>query len=95
VHALYHAQTWCVPIVVTFDSCACRKMGYPLMLKARGNSYDGKGNAVVKTEADAQAAFDQLTKTSDRVREIPYTHTFCGPLGLASNDAFYDDMSYT
>ncbi len=37
------------------------------MLKARGNSYDGKGNAVVKAEADAALAFEQLCKTSDRV----------------------------
>jgi phosphoribosylaminoimidazole carboxylase (NCAIR synthetase) len=35
-------------------------MGYPLMLKARGNSYDGKGNYVVKKEEDAEEAFKQL-----------------------------------
>jgi len=42
------------------------KFGYPLMLKARGNSYDGKGNYVVKTAADAPLAFETLSKTSDR-----------------------------
>ena len=45
---------------------AGRKFGYPLMLKARGNSYDGKGNYVVKTADDASKAFEQLSKTSDR-----------------------------
>ena len=45
---------------------AGEKFGYPLMLKARGNSYDGKGNHVVKTAADAQVAFDTLNATSDR-----------------------------
>ena len=37
-----------------------------MMLKARGNSYDGKGNYVVKTAADAPLAFETLSKTSDR-----------------------------
>lgn len=46
---------------------AGRAFGYPLMLKARGNSYDGKGNYVVKTADDASKAFEQLNKTSDRV----------------------------
>jgi phosphoribosylaminoimidazole carboxylase len=45
---------------------AGEKFGFPLMLKARGNSYDGKGNYVVKTAADAQVAFDTLNATSDR-----------------------------
>jgi len=45
---------------------AGQKMGYPLMLKARGNSYDGKGNYVVKKEEDARVAFDTLNATSDR-----------------------------
>eukprot|EP00961_Rhodomonas_salina_P236649 3198229-Rhodomonas_salina.1 len=45
---------------------AGEKFGFPLMLKARGNSYDGKGNYVVKTAADAQTAFDTLNATSDR-----------------------------
>jgi phosphoribosylaminoimidazole carboxylase len=45
---------------------AGKKMGYPMMLKARGNSYDGKGNYVVKTAADADIAFKTLSATSDR-----------------------------
>ena len=45
---------------------AGEKMGFPLMLKARGNSYDGKGNYVVKTAADAEAAFKSMAETSDR-----------------------------
>ena len=52
---------------------AGRVFGYPLMLKARGNSYDGKGNYVVKTAEDAPKAFEQLNTTSDRVgfRPLP------------------------
>ena len=51
---------------------AGRVFGFPLMLKARGNSYDGKGNYVVKTAADAPKAFEQLNKTSDRVCFNPF-----------------------
>jgi len=38
-----------------------RDFGYPFMLKARRGAYDGKGNAVVKSAADASAAFASLS----------------------------------
>ena len=34
--------------------------GYPLMLKATTGGYDGKGNAFIKTEADAERAYSEL-----------------------------------
>lgn len=34
--------------------------GYPMMLKSKRNAYDGKGNAVVKTQEGAADAFKQL-----------------------------------
>ena len=34
--------------------------GYPLMLKTTTGGYDGKGNALIKTEKDAENAFNQL-----------------------------------
>ena len=34
--------------------------GYPLMLKATTGGYDGKGNALIKTEADVETAFSEL-----------------------------------
>jgi len=34
--------------------------GYPMMLKATTGGYDGKGNALIKTEADVEDAFMQL-----------------------------------
>jgi len=36
--------------------------GYPLMLKARKLAYDGRGNAVVSSAADAAAAFAELSR---------------------------------
>ena len=45
----------------------CRKaggaFGYPLMLKSKREAYDGKGNAVVKSEADLPAALTALRQT--------------------------------
>ena len=35
-------------------------LGYPLMLKTTTGGYDGKGNAVIKTEADVKEALDKL-----------------------------------
>ena len=34
--------------------------GYPLLIKARRNAYDGKGNATVRAEADIDAAWRKL-----------------------------------
>ena len=34
--------------------------GYPLMLKTTTGGYDGKGNALIRTEADVENAFHQL-----------------------------------
>jgi len=39
---------------------AGEQFGYPYMLKARRGGYDGKGNAVVHTEGDVNAAFSSL-----------------------------------
>ena len=35
-------------------------LGYPLMLKTTTGGYDGKGNAVIKTEDEVEIAFNQL-----------------------------------
>lgn len=34
--------------------------GFPLLLKARRNAYDGKGNATLRSEADIEAAWEKL-----------------------------------
>ena len=39
---------------------AAAEWGWPLLLKARRDGYDGKGNATLKQEADIDAAWDQL-----------------------------------
>ncbi|EOD20945.1 hypothetical protein EMIHUDRAFT_421581 [Emiliania huxleyi CCMP1516] len=36
--------------------------GYPLMLKARTLAYDGRGNAVVRSAAEAESAFSSLSR---------------------------------
>ncbi|CAO3669022.1 unnamed protein product [Umbelopsis ramanniana] len=42
---------------------AGQKFGYPLMLKSKTMAYDGKGNYVVKSEADIDAAMKALSTT--------------------------------
>jgi len=39
---------------------AAESFGYPVMLKARTGGYDGKGNAVIKSEDDIPKAFKML-----------------------------------
>ncbi|KAF1963312.1 phosphoribosylaminoimidazole carboxylase [Byssothecium circinans] len=38
------------------------EFGYPFMLKSKTEAYDGRGNYVVKSEGDAEAAFEALGK---------------------------------
>ena len=49
----------------TLDDCkeAGRLYGYPYMLKSKREAYDGKGNAVVNSEADLPAALSALRQT--------------------------------
>jgi len=42
------------------DMGKAENFGYPLMLKATTGGYDGKGNALIKTEADVEAAYSEL-----------------------------------
>lgn len=46
-------------------SAAAADFGFPLMLKARRNAYDGRGNAVAKTAADVPAALAALGGLGD------------------------------
>ncbi len=39
---------------------AAKKLGYPLLLKARTGAYDGKGNFVIKTQEDIHAGLEKL-----------------------------------
>jgi 5-(carboxyamino)imidazole ribonucleotide synthase len=39
---------------------AAAELGWPLMLKARRDGYDGRGNILVHTAAEAQSAFERL-----------------------------------
>lgn len=41
-------------------AAALERLGYPAVLKTRRLGYDGKGQAVLRSESDAQAAFEQL-----------------------------------
>lgn len=42
------------------------KLGWPLLLKARRNAYDGKGNATLRSLADAPAAWTKLGGAAGR-----------------------------
>lgn len=39
---------------------AAKQFGFPFVLKARFDAYDGRGNAVIKNEDDLDAAFEKL-----------------------------------
>lgn len=52
---------------------AVRQFGFPAVLKKRRNSYDGKGNATVRTAADLPAAWAKL----DGDRQALYVEEFC------------------
>lgn len=41
-------------------SLAANKFGYPIILKTRTGGYDGKGNAVIKTEQEISKAYETL-----------------------------------
>jgi len=46
---------------------AAEKFGYPMMLKATMGGYDGKGNALIRDEADVEDAFAQLGSGANEV----------------------------
>ena len=65
-----HLSAYGIPLaeyVETLDRnsvvTAGQKFGYPLMLKSKTMAYDGKGNYVVNSEADIDAAMQALSKT--------------------------------
>ena len=49
------------------DEDDCKRQGeifiYPFLLKARFDAYDGRGNAVIKSEGDIESAFEKLSKS--------------------------------
>ncbi|KAI9216349.1 phosphoribosylaminoimidazole carboxylase [Blastocladiella britannica] len=54
------------PIASTADLQAlAAEWGTPLMLKAKRLAYDGRGNAVVRSDDDCSSAFDRLNPTAD------------------------------
>ncbi len=53
---------------------AAEKLGWPLLLKARRNAYDGKGNATLRSAADTAAAWTKLG--GDQGREL-FVEEFC------------------
>lgn len=48
------------------------ELGYPLMLKSAMEAYDGKGNALASSLAEAKAAFDFLTQRSEMIYAEAY-----------------------
>jgi 5-(carboxyamino)imidazole ribonucleotide synthase len=53
---------------------AARELGLPLVLKARRNGYDGKGNATIRTAADVETAW---TKLGGPRGNALYAESFC------------------
>ena len=53
---------------------AASKFSYPLLLKARFDAYDGRGNAVIKKSADIAAALKKLSNRELYVEKfVPFT----------------------
>lgn len=57
-------QIPCAESIIVNDkndlALAAEKFGFPFLLKARFDAYDGRGNALVKTAADLDSAFEKL-----------------------------------
>jgi 5-(carboxyamino)imidazole ribonucleotide synthase len=51
---------------------AAQELGWPVMLKARRDGYDGRGNALVHSEAELRAAADRLGKTVYAEAFVPF-----------------------
>lgn len=52
---------------------AASYLGYPLVLKSRFHAYDGRGNAVIKTEKEIKPALKKLAKSELYIEEfIPF-----------------------
>jgi 5-(carboxyamino)imidazole ribonucleotide synthase len=54
---------------------AISDFGFPLMLKARRNAYDGKGNATIRSFADVEPAWNRLGGNDGNPL---YVEEFCG-----------------
>lgn len=53
---------------------AAKKFGYPLLLKARFDAYDGRGNALIKNESEIKNAIDKLKGRKLYVEKfVPFT----------------------
>jgi len=55
-------------------AAAGQALGFPLVLKARRNGYDGKGNATVRSPGDIASAWDRL---GGNVGNALYVEEFC------------------
>lgn len=71
-----------VPIFAPLDTSETArhfgiKHGYPFLLKARRNSYDGYGNATIRTEADIAPNWERLSQGNRALMAeafVPFTH---------------------
>ena len=57
---------------------AGQRFGFPLMLKSRVDAYDGRGNAVVKTEEEIAQALSQLRRSADAEQLGLYAEQWVG-----------------
>lgn len=64
------------------------RFGYPYMLKNKRFAYDGKGNAVVRSEADIQSAVDRLTGAT------PSSSSSSAAAGSAKHDGLIGGSLY-
>jgi 5-(carboxyamino)imidazole ribonucleotide synthase len=47
--------------------------GYPIMLKARKNGYDGKGNFVIRSQSELEAGFNAMKQVSEDIMVEEFT----------------------
>lgn len=63
-------------IINSLDDCLKQAeiFGYPFLLKARFDAYDGRGNFVIKNNEDINTAFEKLSKSSLYAEKfVPFT----------------------
>lgn len=62
--------------------------GYPLLLKARKDAYDGRGNALIKNEADIAGAMEKLNRRTLYVEKfVPFVKELAVVVGRSKDGA--------
>ena len=69
---------------------AAKKFGYPLLLKARHQAYDGRGNAIIKKQSDISRALEKLHHRELYVEKfVPFVKEIATQAARTTNGTIY------